>query len=145
MSGATSRQLFWQVRVPNAKKQLLLGLNQTTMASLSMVIIASIIGGTADIGWEVLSQIRKAQFGESLLAGLVIALIAMLIDRVTSGFANHSSNYQNAAKTSISSHAYLLFAIFGSLLLYLLAMTIPTLDVWPREMEASPAPKLILH
>ena len=139
MSGATSRQLFWQVRVPNAKKQLLLGLNQTTMASLSMVIIASIIGGTADIGWEVLSQIRKAQFGESLLAGLVIALIAMLIDRVTSGFANHSSNYQNASKTSISSNAYLLFAIFGSLLLYLLAMAIPTLDVWPREMEASPA------
>ena len=71
MSGATGRQLFWQVRVPSAKRQLLLGVNQATMASLSMVIIASIIGGTADIGWEVLSQIRKAQFGESLLAGLV--------------------------------------------------------------------------
>ena len=69
MSGATHRQLFWQVRIPSTKRQLLLGVNQTTMASLSMVIIASIIGGTADIGWEVLSQIRKAQFGESLLAG----------------------------------------------------------------------------
>ena len=34
MSGTTRRQLFWQVRVPNAKRQLLLGLNQTTMASL---------------------------------------------------------------------------------------------------------------
>ena len=77
MSGATNRQLFWQVRIPSTKRQLLLGVNQTTMASLSMVIIASIIGGTADIGWEVLSQIRKAQFGESLLAGLVIALMAL--------------------------------------------------------------------
>lgn len=80
MSGATPRQLFWQVRVPSSLKQILLGVNQATMASLSMVIIASIIGGTSDIGWEVLSQIRKAQFGESLLAGMVIALMAM-VDR----------------------------------------------------------------
>ena len=78
MAGATPSQLFWQVRVPSAWRQLLLGVNQATMASLSMVIIASIIGGTADIGWEVLTAIRKAQFGESLLAGLVIALMAMV-------------------------------------------------------------------
>jgi len=58
---------------------MLLGVNQTTMASLSMVIIAAIIGGTNDIGWEVLSTIRKAQFGESLLVGFVIALIAMIL------------------------------------------------------------------
>jgi len=60
MSGASPRQLFWQVRVPSSLKQLLLGVNQATMASLSMVIIASIIGGTEDIGWEVLTTIRKA-------------------------------------------------------------------------------------
>jgi glycine betaine/proline transport system permease protein len=54
MAGASERQLFWQVRVPSASRQILLGVNQTTMAALSMVIIASIIGGTADIGWEVL-------------------------------------------------------------------------------------------
>ena len=52
-----------------------------------MVIIASIIGGTADIGWEVLSTMRKAQFGESLLAGIVIALMAMVMDRLTAAVA----------------------------------------------------------
>ena len=139
MSGTTRRQLFWQVRVPNAKRQLLLGLNQTTMASLSMVIIASIIGGTADIGWEVLSQIRKAQFGESLLAGLVIALIAMLIDRITSGFADHSRDYRTAGQTIRSRFTSLLVAIFGSLLFFLLANMVPALDTWPREMELNPA------
>ena len=139
MSGTTKGQLFWQVRIPNAKKQLLLGVNQTTMASLSMVIIASIIGGTADIGWEVLSQIRKAQFGESLLAGLVIALIAMLIDRITSGFAKHSSDYQTLINNSLSRHAYWFVAISGSLLLYILAALTPIFDVWPREMEVNPA------
>ena len=139
MSGTNQRQLFWQVRVPNAKKQLLLGLNQTTMASLSMVIIASIIGGTADIGWEVLSQIRKAQFGESLLAGLVIAFIAMLIDRITSGLVAHSSDYQTATKTGLSRYSSWFTAIFGSLFLYLLATVVPIFDAWPREMEINPA------
>ena len=87
MAGATPSQLFWRVRVPSASRQILLGVNQTTMAAFSMVIIASIIGGTADIGWEVLSTMRKAQFGESLLAGMVIALMAMIMDRITAAAA----------------------------------------------------------
>ena len=137
MSGATHRQLFWQVRIPSTKRQLLLGVNQTTMASLSMVIIASIIGGTADIGWEVLSQIRKAQFGESLLAGLVIALMAILIDRATYGFAKNSSDYQ--PKYSSPMLWYGLMIIGGTLIFFFLSRFIPALDVWPRELELNPA------
>ena len=52
-----------------------------------MVIVAAIIGGFEDIGWEVLSSMRKAEFGQSMLSGLVIALLAILIDRLTIGFA----------------------------------------------------------
>ena len=59
------------------------------MAALSMVIIAAIIGGTADIGC-VLYYIRKAEVGQSLVAGVVIALMAIIIDRITSGFAQKS-------------------------------------------------------
>ena len=47
MSGANSKQLFWHAMLPSCKKQILLGINQSTMAALSMVIIAAIIGGTA--------------------------------------------------------------------------------------------------
>ena len=133
MSGATHRQLFWQVRIPSTKRQLLLGVNQTTMASLSMVIIASIIGGTADIGWEVLSQIRKAQFGESLLAGLVIALMAILIDRATYGFAKNSSTYQ--PRNSMNAWRYSVITIAGAIIFFLLSRFIPALDIWPRELE----------
>ena len=60
MSGANTKQLFWQAMLPSCKKQILLGINQSTMAASSMVIIAAIIGGTADIGWEVLYYIRKS-------------------------------------------------------------------------------------
>ncbi|MDQ2068154.1 ABC transporter permease subunit [Xinfangfangia sp. CPCC 101601] len=87
MAGARPRQLFWQAMVPTAMPQLLVGVNQTTMASLSMVIIIAIIGGFNDLGWEVLSAMRAAELGRSLGAGLVIVLIAVLLDRITRGFA----------------------------------------------------------
>lgn len=87
MSGCTRWQQFWHVEFPSALPQMLVGFNQTTMAALSMVIIDAIIGGFEDIGWEVLSSMRKAEFGQSLLSGLVIALMAILIDRITIGFA----------------------------------------------------------
>ena len=139
MSGATPRQLFWQVRVPSSLRQLLLGVNQATMASLSMVIIASIIGGTEDIGWEVLTQIRKALFGESLLAGLVIALMAMVIDRITSGLATHSGEYDPQDKSFVQRHRYWIIALAGAALFYLASIVVPSLDAWPRDWEISPA------
>jgi glycine betaine/proline transport system permease protein len=87
MSGTTRRQLTWWVEVPAAMPSIMMGLNQCVMASLSMVIIAAIIGGFADIGWEVLSTLRRAEFGPSLLSGIVIALLAMMIDRIGRGFS----------------------------------------------------------
>ena len=139
MSGATPRQLFWQVRVPSSMKQLLLGANQATMASLSMVIIASIIGGTADIGWEVLSTIRKAQFGESLLAGMVIALMAMVIDRITAGLAARSGEYDPEDKTFAQRHRAWIVALLGTVVLFGLAQLIGFLNEWPAGWEVSPA------
>ncbi|MFT5548565.1 MAG: glycine betaine/proline transport system permease protein [Candidatus Azotimanducaceae bacterium] len=142
MSGATPRQLFWQVRVPTARKQLLLGVNQSTMASLSMVIIASIIGGTSDIGWEVLSTIRKAQFGESLLAGLVIALMAMVIDRITAGMATRSDDYDRESKTWVQRHRYWIIAAIGTAVAFALAQVVTILGAWPRELEFNPASEM---
>jgi glycine betaine/proline transport system permease protein len=92
MSGCTPRQRFWLVEVPSALPQLLVGVNQTTMAAFSIMIIASIIGGFADIGWEVLSSMRAAAFGQSLISGLVIALLAMVMDRITLGLARRERN-----------------------------------------------------
>lgn len=140
MSGATPSQLFWSVRVPTARRQLLLGINQTTMASLSMVVIASIIGGTNDIGWQVLSTIRKALFGESILAGIVIALMAMILDRMTSGFAMRSASLDLAEKKRRQRG----WLICGGVVLMtaLMAHLIPILSVWPKELIINPAPSM---
>ncbi len=139
MSGATPAQLFWQVRVTSSLRQILLGVNQATMASLSMVIIASIIGGTADIGWEVLTTIRKAQFGESLLAGLVIALMAMVIDRITFGLAARTSVYDPANNSFVQRYRYWIIATLGAVVFYGLAQFFSGFSEWPRGWEASPA------
>lgn len=134
MSGATPTQLFWKVRVPAAQNQMLLGVNQTTMASLSMVIIASIIGGTNDIGWEVLQTMRKAQFGESLLSGFVIALMAMALDRITYGFAKRD---RFAAAQAQVNPLWIMIGIAG--VMGVLSLLIPALRVWPEALVWYPA------
>ena len=136
MSGTTPSQLFWKVRLPAAQRQMLLGVNQTTMAALSMVIIASIIGGTNDIGWEVLQTMRKAQFGESLLAGFVIALIAMVLDRISYGLATKPKDIE------ASGHGPFLIAIAIVAVIFAATFVVPALRTWPETWTWNPAPAM---
>lgn len=87
MNGANPWQQLFLVELPTASRQIWVGVNQTIMAALSMVIIAAVIGGFDDIGWAVLLTMRKADFGNSLVAGLVIVIFAMLIDRLSGKLA----------------------------------------------------------
>ncbi|MEQ9694426.1 ABC transporter permease subunit [Shimia sp. SDUM112013] len=87
MSGATRRQQLFLVELPSATTQIMVGVNQCLMAALSMVIIAAVIGGFDDIGWEVLLTMRKAQFGQSFMAGLVVVIFAIIIDRMSAKLA----------------------------------------------------------
>ncbi len=93
MSGGNRFQQLFQVEIPSAATQIMVGVNQCLMAALSMVIIAAVIGGFNDIGWEVLLTMRKAQFGESLLAGLVIVVFAVVIDRMSGTLATERKRY----------------------------------------------------
>ena len=139
MSGATGVQLFWQVQVPTASRQILLGVNQTTMAAFSMVIIASIIGGTADIGWEVIQMVRKARFGESLLAGIVIALMAMVMDRISAGLATREATDWAHELSFTERYKRWLIAAALAVGLFVLAQIFPILDAWPEEWKLYPA------
>ncbi|MBI3899933.1 MAG: ABC transporter permease subunit [Gammaproteobacteria bacterium] len=116
MAGASSWQKFFYVELPTAMPQILVGINQTTMAIFSMVIIAAIIGGFDDIGWEVLSAMRKAEFGQSVLSGSVIALLAMLIDRITSGFAEQRKSQARRSTPRRGRWVYLAAALLATAL-----------------------------
>lgn len=139
MSGATTWQLFWQVQVPSALRQLLLGVNQSMMASFSMIIIASIIGGTDDIGWEVITYLRKADFGVCLLAGIVIALLAMVMDRISYGLAMREDTYFAEERSFFQRNPE--WVMGGGLALFFLvvAQFVPFLSDWPEGWTFFPA------
>ena len=93
MAGATRRQQLALVEIPAASTQIMIGVNQSLMAALSMVIIAAVIGGFDDIGWEVLLTMRQANFGQSFLAGLVIVAFAIIIDRISARMATNRDRH----------------------------------------------------
>ena len=140
MSGCTDRQLLWSVQIPAAKRGIMMGVNQTIMAALSMVIIAAIIGGFADIGWEVLSTMRKAQTGQSLLAGAVIALMAMMMDRISRGFTERSGEARVRGRVNAwQRHGHLILALALVALFVVVARFTPALRDYPAVWVFYPA------
>ncbi len=142
MSGTTGRQLLWWVQVPSALPMILVGINQATMAALSMVIIAAVIGGSADIGWEVLSTMRKAQFGQSFLSGIVIALMAMVMDRITRGFADRERFLQARTQPFWQRHRFLAIALIVMAVFIVVAEFFPGIRTYPKTLEIYPAEPL---
>ncbi|HMB77000.1 MAG TPA: ABC transporter permease subunit, partial [Kiloniellaceae bacterium] len=142
MCGTTRRQRFWLVEVPTALPQIMVGVNQTTMAALSMVIIAAIIGGFDDIGWEVLSTMRKAQFGQSLLSGAVIALIAMVMDRISWGFTQRDRFLSTGEESFLVRHRIVVAVVGALVLCTALAQVVPFLADYPDDWRFYPAEPL---
>ena len=79
--GATRPQLLWRIRLKLALPEIMLGLNQTIMFALSMLVITALVG-TRDLGQEVYIALTKANAGQGLVAGLAIAFIAIIADRL---------------------------------------------------------------
>ena len=84
--GATPLQLLLKVQMPLALPTIMAGINQTTMMALAMVVVASLVGA-GGLGADVLRAIGQLQIGNSLLAGMSIVFLAIIIDRITQGFA----------------------------------------------------------
>ena len=86
-SGCTRQQLFWRVQLPVAMPEIMLGLNQTILLSLSMIVICAMIG-TRDLGQEVFKALSKADAGKGLVAGLAIAFIGIIADRLITAWVD---------------------------------------------------------
>lgn len=80
--GATGRQRLLTARLPLARKELLLGVNQSIMMALGMAVIASVIGA-GGLGDRVYQALASVDVGAALAAGLPIVLLAVVLDRVT--------------------------------------------------------------
>lgn len=79
MAGCTSWQTFRHVRLPAAVPTLLLGVNQTLMMALSMLVIAALVG-TRELGQDVYTALARGETGTGIVAGLCVAAIALTFD-----------------------------------------------------------------
>ncbi len=85
-SGCTPWQVLWKVRMPLALPQIMLGVNQTIMFALFMVIIAAFIG-TKDLGQEIFKSLTFADAGKGLVVGLCVAFMGLAVDRLVTEWA----------------------------------------------------------
>jgi len=81
VSGCTKWQLFRHVQLPVALPEIMLGINQTILLALAMIIICAMVG-TRDLGQEIFKALAKADSGRGIVAGLVIAFIGIVADRL---------------------------------------------------------------
>ncbi|MFN3936986.1 MAG: ABC transporter permease [Gemmobacter sp.] len=87
VSGCTRGQMLRHIRLPMAAPAILLGVNQTVMLALSMLVITALVG-TRDLGQEVYIALTRADVGAGLVAGLAVAAIAIIADRLITGAAD---------------------------------------------------------
>jgi glycine betaine/proline transport system permease protein len=79
--GASSWQLLWKVELPSALPQIMAGLTQTIMLSLSMVVIAALVGADG-LGVPIVRALNTANTALGFEAGFVIVIVAILLDRL---------------------------------------------------------------
>ena len=78
--GSTAFQTLLQVQLPLAKSSIMMGINQTIMMAISMVIITALVG-VDGLGRDVWLSLREVDAGEGLESGIAIVLLAIILDR----------------------------------------------------------------
>ncbi|GAA1126033.1 ABC transporter permease [Nocardioides aquiterrae] len=87
--GQTTMQRLLKVQIPMARRTIIVGLNQTILAALSMAIIASYVNGPG-LGKPVLAALTENDFGAGLVPGLLIVATGIMLDRTTTAASERS-------------------------------------------------------
>lgn len=85
--GSTPMQRLLKLELPLAVPTIMAGINQTIMLSLSMVVIAAMIGAQG-LGANVISAVQRIQVGKGFEAGLAVVILAIVLDRITQSVVN---------------------------------------------------------
>lgn len=107
MSGTTRWQLMTRVRLPAARTELLIGVNQVIMQSLAMVVLASFIG-MPGLGQKLLQLLQALKIGLSVEIGVTIVLLAVVLDRVSKAWAHRQPAHHDMDASFVSRHRMLL-------------------------------------
>ena len=93
--GSTTLQTLRKVQLPMARRTIVVGINQTTMAALSMVTIAALISGPG-LGAPVVQALSTLDIGAASVAGLCIVILAIMLDRVTTAASEHGEQLRRS-------------------------------------------------
>lgn len=88
--GSTRGQMLRKVQLPMARRTIILGINQTTLAALSFVVIAALIGAPG-LGKPVIEALTIRNVGDGVVAGLAVVFLAIMLDRSTTAAVQHSN------------------------------------------------------
>ena len=86
-AGCTRRQTLWRVQLPLAMPEIMLGINQTILFALSMLVITALVG-TRDLGQEVYIALTTVDTGRGIIAGLCVAFLGIVADRLLRAWAD---------------------------------------------------------
>jgi glycine betaine/proline transport system permease protein len=112
MNGCNKVQLMFKVLIPTARHDILVGVNQVIMQCLAMAVIASFIGAKG-LGFNLLLSLNQLRIGQALELGICIVLIAVVLDKLSLGWANKPVDYFSDL-TFVERHKYPL--IIGAIL-----------------------------
>ena len=87
--GATPGRILRQIQLPLAMPSIMAGVNQVIMLSLSMAVIASMVGAPG-LGKDIIQALSRTAIALGFEAGLAVVIIAMILDRITGGFGIRS-------------------------------------------------------
>jgi glycine betaine/proline transport system permease protein len=105
MSGATRWQLMTRVRLPAARTELLIGVNQVIMQSLAMVVLASFIG-MPGLGQKLLQLLQALKIGLSVEIGVTIVLLAVVLDRLSKAWAVKQPEHHAPGASWVQRHRF---------------------------------------
>jgi len=131
MSGCTRRQSLWKVALPSGKRTLMLGVNQVVMQTFAMVVIAS-IAGAQGLGHKLLYSLQQLKLGTAIELGIAISVVAIVLDRLTQGYADKETDHFAAAKTWAEQHKHMLIFLVILVLSYIAA-------IWFRDVTIPPS------
>ena len=105
-----ARQLLRQVQLPMAKRSIVVGINQSMMAALSMATIAALVNGPG-LGKDVNAALQIQNVGAASVAGMLIVLMAIMLDRATTAASERSESQGRSGLVSVSGPGVMLTGV----------------------------------
>lgn len=138
MCGAKRWQLLRHVRVPTARTEILIGVNQVIMQCLAMVVLASFIG-MPGLGQKLLQLLQALKIGLSVEIGITIVLLAVVLDRLTKAWAMQQPIHHAAGASFLRRHPVLAAWAALTLAAFVLAQFFPYFVEVERKQALSVA------